>query len=131
MAGFLNNLSATQVGKGLWRLDQPLLYKSDKLNKIVAVPAGFVCDFESIGRWLTIGYVLFANTANRAGVVHDYLYRRNSEPRVKRVMADAVYREASLAAGNPRWQAYTKWLGVRAGGWGSYHKKSVTWKPEK
>lgn len=130
MAGFLNNLSATKIGKGLWRLDQPLMYQCDELDCVIAVPAGFVCDLESIGRWLTIWYILLAHTADRAGVVHDYLYRKDSVPEVSRKKADAVYREASLAADNHKWQAYSKWLGVRAGGRWSYHKKSINWEPE-
>lgn len=130
MAEFLNNLSATKIGKRTWQLNQPLLYRCDKLDRVIAVPAGFVCDFESIDRWLLLGYILLAHTADRAGVVHDYLYRYDSDPTVKQNTADAVYREASESVGNRKWQSYAKWLGVRLGGRWSYHKKSITWKPK-
>ena len=129
--GFLNNLSATKIGSSQWlRLDHPLMYQSEKLNRVIAVPAGFVCDKESIGRWLGVAYILLANTSERGGVLHDYLYRYDSEPSLTRAMADEIYREACLLAGNSKWKAYSKWLGVRLGGRWSYHKKSVTWKPE-
>jgi hypothetical protein len=66
---------------------------------------------------------------------------------VSRAQADAIYREISvisavqylLAEGKEptaiqmariHSQAWAKWAGVRAGGWRSYHKKSIHWKPD-
>ena len=145
MAGFLSSLSATQITDKVWRINLPLIYQSDLIKEEIVVPSGFCCDFESVPR-LPLVYAWLGHTSQRGGTVHDYLYRKDSYPRVSRAQADAIYREISvisavqylLAEGKEptaiqiariHSQAWSKWLGVRIGGAGSYHKKTVAWRP--
>jgi hypothetical protein len=131
MACFNSRLSASKVDSRIWCINLPLIYKSDLLDSEIVVPTRFHCDFESVDRLLLLGYVLFAHTGDEAGVIHDYLYRKDCEPRVSRAKADAIYREACLALGNSRFVAWSKWAGVRAGGWTAWKKKTTDWKPSR
>ena len=145
MAGFRSHLSATQLSDSIWRINLPLIYQSDIVKPEIIVPSGFCCDFESVPR-LPVVYMCLGHTSFRGGAVHDYLYRKDSYPRVSRAQADAIYREISvisavqyiLESGKEptaiqmariHSQAWSKWLGVRIGGAGSYHKKTVAWRP--
>lgn len=145
MAEFNSSLSCTQITDKVWRINLPLIYQSDLIKEEIVVPSGFCCDFESVPR-LPIVYMCLGHTSFRGGAVHDYLYRKDSYPRVSRAQADAIYREISvisavqylLAEGKEPTaiqmariysQAWIKWLGVRIGGAGSYHKKTVAWRP--
>lgn len=145
MAGFRSHLSATQLSDSIWRINLPLIYQSDIVKPEIIIPSGFCCDFESVPR-LPIVYMCLGHTSFRGGAVHDYLYRRDCEPMVTRAQADAIYREISvisavqyiLESGKEPTaiqmariysQAWSKWLGVRIGGAGSYHKKTVAWRP--
>jgi hypothetical protein len=145
MAGFRSHLSATQLSDSIWRINLPLIYQSDIVKPEIIIPSGFCCDFESVPR-LPVVYMCLGHTSQRGGTVHDYLYRRDCEPMVTRAKADAIYREISvisavqyiLESGKEptaiqiariHSQAWSKWLGVRIGGAGSYHKKTVAWRP--
>ena len=145
MAGFRSHLSATQLSDSIWRINLPLIYQSDIVKPEIIIPSGFCCDFESVPR-LPVVYMCLGHTSQRGGTVHDYLYRRDCEPMVTRAQADAIYREISvisavqyiLESGKEptaiqiariHSQAWSKWLGVRIGGAGSYHKKTVAWRP--
>ena len=79
------------VGSG-----SPLIYESDLVGRI-DVPAGFVCDLNSIPQ--PLWFVSPPSDYPEAGVVHDYLYATGSLPRRT---ADTLYREA---------------LGVLGSGW--------------
>jgi len=146
MAGFRSSLSATQLSDSIWRINLPLIYYSDIIKAEIVVPSGFCCDFESVPR-IPLIYACLGHTSQRGGTVHDYLYRRDCEPMVTRAQADAIYREISvisavqyiLESGKEptaiqmariHSQAWAKWAGVRAGGWRSYHKKSIHWGPD-
>jgi hypothetical protein len=145
MSHFDSHISASQITDKIWRLNMPLIYRSDLIKEEIVVPSGFCCDFESVPR-LPIVYMCLGHTSFRGGAVHDYLYRKDSYPRVSRAQADAIYREISvisavqyiLESGKEptaiqiariHSQAWSKWLGVRIGGAGSYHKKTVAWRP--
>jgi hypothetical protein len=145
MAEFNSSLSCTQITDKVWRINLPLIYQSDLIKEEIVVPSGFCCDFESVPR-LPIVYMCLGHTSFRGGAVHDYLYRSDCSPCVTRAQADAIYREISvisaieylLAEGKQPGkiqmariysQAWSKWLGVRIGGAGSYHKKTVAWRP--
>lgn len=107
------------------RLTAPFCYYSPIIARLITVPAGFECDRESIPR-IPFVYWMLGNSSNEAGVLHDYLYRKDSDPCVPRSIADDIYYEASCLDGNYRVQAYAKWLGVRLGGGPAYHKRKVT-----
>jgi len=113
----------------IWVLQKPLLYYSSLLKSLgkqpqVVVPEGFETDLASVPR-LPFLYALWGGRAHREGVVHDYLYRKDSMPPVGRSVADRVFLEAMDVRGKPwnvRWPMY---LGVRIGGWTAYHKRLV------
>lgn len=106
------------------RLTAPFCYYSPTISRLITVPAGFECDRESIPR-IPFVYWMLGNSSAEAGVLHDYLYRVDSEPIVSRAIADDIYYEASCLDGNYRAQAWFKWAGVRIGGASSYHKRKV------
>lgn len=103
--------------RGSARLLAPLVYSSDKLGRLVTVPAGFITDFASVPR-IPVAYLLAGGCARAAAVVHDWLYTTRE---VERDIADAVFREAAVCDGEPAWRAWMMWLGVRLGGSGPYN----------
>lgn len=102
---------------------ESLRYDSAIAGEIV-VPKGFVFDNESIPR-IPFLYAWIGRTSDRAGCVHDYLYRIMSRPKVDRKTADRVYREANKVRGISWIARNAKYIGVRFGGAGSYQKKTV------
>jgi hypothetical protein len=58
-------------------------------------------------------------------VLHDYLYRIDSEPIVEFSTANRVFLEAMKSRDKPWWVRWPMYLGVCAGGLASYHKKLV------
>uniref|UniRef100_A0A6M3IV19 DUF1353 domain-containing protein n=1 Tax=viral metagenome TaxID=1070528 RepID=A0A6M3IV19_9ZZZZ len=105
-------------------LNKPLGYYSSMLKLLITVQAGFETDLASVPR-LPITYWLWGGRAHREGVLHDYLYRVDSIPVVKRSVADKVFLEAMKSRGKPRRVRWPMYLGVRLGGWTAYHKKCV------
>ena len=76
----------------------------------LVVPAGFICDLNSIPRFLW-----WASTPTdypEAGTVHDYLY----DQQVGQKLADDVYREVLLQSGMSIARARMRWLALRAVG---------------
>jgi hypothetical protein len=98
-------------GRGTWRLLAPLLYDSALAGMLVA-PTGFVTDLASVPR-APFAYLLAGGIGHAAAVIHDWLYCCH---RLTRARADAVFYEALLALGVPRWRAWLMWAGVRIGG---------------
>lgn len=125
MAKFLTELDlhCKPTNEKVWILDSTLVYYSDLLGEIY-VPAGFETDLASVPR-LPLVYVMWGNRAHREAVVHDYLYRVNSNPVVTRAQADAVFKEAMKATGKPAKIWLPMWLGVRIGSMPYFHKKRV------
>lgn len=122
---FVTHLKYEEIpDSNIIRLTAPFAYYSPILCRLITIPEGFECDRESIPR-IPFVYMFLGNTSAEAGVIHDYLYRKDSEPIVSRSIADDIYYEASCLDGNFRIQAWLKWAGVRVGGFSSYHKKGV------
>lgn len=128
MSAFLNNLNVSmQVaadgtdlknrdGAQLWVLEEDFIYSSDVLGGVVIVPAGFVTDFSSVPR-LPLVHMVLADMAQRAAVVHDYLY---STAVYTRKQADDVLMEAMTISGIPWAKRQAIYLGVRVGGASHY-----------
>ena len=110
--------------ESFWILNKPLFYKSAYLNTVICVPTGFETDFASVPR-IPIVYACFGDRAHHEAVIHDALYRIDSSPVVSREDADKVFLEAMKVRGKPKWIRWSMYLGVRLGGFGSYHKKKV------
>lgn len=68
------------------RIHKPFKYFSEILNKEIEIPAGFICDYESVP--------LIKATSKRGGVVHDYFCRKDSIPVVTKQQAASLYLEA-------------------------------------
>jgi len=96
-----------------WELDEPLVYSSERINRVVTVPRGFKTDFASVPR-LPFAFMLFGDRAQEEAVVHDFLYRTGL---CSRRDADAVFLEAMKLRGKGWWIRYPMWLGVRSFGW--------------
>lgn len=112
MSRFLTPLRAEKCGH-FWTILQPLIYESDLAQKVFIVPEGTVTDFASVPR-IPLAFLLAGDEAHEAAVVHDYLYSKGI---VTRSMADAIFREAMGAMGEPAWRSALMWAGVRMGGW--------------
>lgn len=119
MSRFISSLRAEKCAGDGWRLLHPLVYQSDVAQTTIVVPEGFETDFASVPR-LPLAYLLTAESAHQAAVVHDYLYGTQE---VDRQTADAVFLEAMRASGEPAWRARLMYWGVRLGGgiaWNSH-----------
>lgn len=120
MSKFLSSLETEEIsdsensGRGSWKLMSDLLYQSDIAKMVIKVPAGFITDYASVPR-LPIVFLFCGDTASKAAVIHDYLYRSGILPRN---VCDAVLREAAVCDNVPKWRAFLLWSGVRMfGGW--------------
>jgi len=98
------------------RFLRPYRFKSHILDTVIVVPAGFVCDRESIP--------LIRGTSIRGGYIHDYLCRIDSIPVVTKKQAADVYLEVMKYRGNPWARRYAKYWAVRLAG-GYFHKLKV------
>lgn len=120
MGAFSTPLQVTKYATGRWRLLNSLVYHADLTERTYVVPAGFVTDFASVPR-LPLAYLLAGDTAHRAAVVHDYLYRYAIEPRKS---ADRVFCEAMADSGVPGWRRTLMYGAVRAFGGGAYDREA-------
>jgi len=107
----------------IYVLRSRLVYMSDIAGMII-VPAGFQTDLASVPR-LPFTYAFFGGRAHREAVLHDYLYRTDSNPNVSFMDANRVFFEAMATRGKPAYISYPMFWGVCAGGLPSYHKREV------
>jgi len=119
---FLNALVVEQVDDDDWRLVRPLVYYSASLDRVIAVPDGFVTDFASVPR-LPFIYWYTGGKAEAPAVIHDWLYRSGTQD-VTREQADAVLAEAMESQGFWKFRSWMMWAGVRLGGHWAYQKRS-------
>lgn len=81
---------------------------------VVTIPAGFVCDLNSMPRFLW-----WASTPTdypQAGATHDFLY----DQQVGQALADAVYREILIALGMSSFRANARYRALRVFGGVAY-----------
>ena len=124
MSRFLNQLHASLKDDKIWILDYPLFYYSDILQEIVKIPKGFETDLASVPR-VPFVYWFWGGKAHREAILHDYLYRLDSDPVVSFKDANKIFLEAMKARQKSRCVRWPMYLGVCFGGIGSYHKKYV------
>ena len=124
--GFLNELKVELIGekdgRAVWRLLDHLFYRRG--DKIICCPYLLETDCASVPR-LPVIYTLFGDRAHKSAILHDYLYRADAYPLLKRSECDLIFKEAMISTGKPWRIYYPMWLGVRLGGGGSYHKRRV------
>lgn len=98
------------------RLEKPLVYYSELLQREVTVPAGFVTDYASVPR-LPLAYLITGGKGKRAACLHDWLY---SGAAADRKSADRVFAEALRACGYGIVTEGLMYAGVRIGGGSHY-----------
>ena len=125
MAGFLTELYVRCEDDRFWQLYSTLRYASDILGCIVSIPSWFRTDFASVPR-VPVAFWFWGDRAHREAVLHDYLYRIDSDPVVARSVADRVFLESMISRGKGRGVRWPMYLGVRIGGGSAYHRKRVT-----
>ena len=125
MGKFITELDASlKPGTdNVWVLNSPLVYKSDLVGRIKA-HAGFETDFASVPR-IPVVYSLWGARAHREAVIHDYLFRKDSDPLVGFMAANRVFLEAMEARGKPWGIRYPMFWGVCIGAYGCFHKRVV------
>jgi len=104
---FLGPLRREHLSDRWDRLLTPLPYSFGK--ELVVVPEGFVCDGPSVPRLPFAYLVCGGGVGEKAGVLHDYLYREGY-PRKK---ADGIFLDALDACGVPSWQRWPMYWAVR------------------
>jgi len=126
-AGFLNNMVNEELGeykgKTIYRLKENLYFRRED-GSLILIPAGFQTDLASVPR-LPFIYTAWGNRSHREAVLHDWLYRLDSDPLVSRLEADDYFRLAMISRHQPWRIYYPMFLGVRAFGWTAYHKLKV------
>jgi hypothetical protein len=122
---FITKLTATKIGtyqgRGLWQLNEPIVYISAILKDTLAVPSGFVTDFASVPRIPGIWWIA-GGLADEAAALHDWLYNQKL---VDRKIADKIFLEAMKASGVSWWRRNLMYAAVRALGWRHYGKEKV------
>jgi Protein of unknown function (DUF1353) len=127
MSAFLTPLRFEDDGGFPFTLTDELRYRCDveRLRVVIVVKAGFKTDLASIPRalWNILPPV---GKYDAAAVLHDCLYQLGGVPylygTITRAEADAVLLEAMGVLGVSRWQRWTIYAGVRAGGWKVWNK---------
>jgi hypothetical protein len=72
-----------------------------------------------------VAYTLFGDRAHREAVIHDYLFRKDSIPKVSFMDANIVFLEAMTLRGKSKFVRYSMFLGVCLGSIFCFHKKKV------
>lgn len=121
---FLTELIGKQITDDIFEHTEPLLYRSAILKCTIKIPVGFRNDKASVPR-IPIIYELYGNKAHHEGTLHDYLFRKDSDPVVTFMQANRVFLEAMKARGKSFFVRQSMFMGVCLGGYFSYHKKSV------
>lgn len=125
MAKFLTELDTHLVkGDRIWELDAPLVYESDLLKCTITVPATFQTDFASVPR-VPIVYWFWGGRCHREAVIHDYLFRSDSIPVVKWMVANDVFLEAMKARQKSLGVRYPMYWGVCVGSCNLFHVRRV------
>ena len=129
MGKFLSELEirCCQENENYWILYSPLVYESDILG-IITIKAGFVTDLASTRHIPGVSFI-WGSTCHREACIHDYLYRIDSKPVVSFSLANSIFAEAMESRGKSGWVRWPMFWGVWIGGYFSYHKRYVDWKP--
>lgn len=126
MIGFKNILDATEIGtfggRSVWKLNEPLIFILNE-NEII-VPKDFETDLASVPR-VPIVFMMWGDRAHREAILHDYLYRIDSVPAVKKDDADWYFREAMISRGQSYLIYQPMYLAVSAFGSSSFHRMNV------
>lgn len=123
MSEYLSELHTCHITDKIYRLDTPLIYKSDLVG-IVEVPAGFYTDLASVPR-VPILWWFYGDRAHKSAVIHDYLFCIDAKPEVSWMMANRVFLEAMETGGHWFYVRYPMFAGVVIGSRLCWHKRKV------
>jgi hypothetical protein len=140
---FSPNFAYRPLWGGVIRQIETIEYVDEDRNLFVIIKKGFECDGSSVP---SICWSLLSKKANwvstsKEGVLHDYLYRKDSRIYVRntlgvgipmaptRMLSDLIFKEALLLSDDlTEWDAKKMWTGVRLFGRSSWHQRDVNWK---
>ena len=108
---FLSALCLTPADEpGWWRLTASFACRIEEQPEgtMVIMPLDFVTDLATVPR-LPLAWLIAGGVANRAAVLHDWLYFR----RYRRQWADAVFYAAMREEGVSLWRRWIMWASVR------------------
>lgn len=118
MIGFQDHLRMEEIGENngrpVYRLLEDLVFV-DCNSTTITIPAGFVTDLASVPR-VPLAYMMWGDRAHRPAVLHDYLYRSDSNPKVTKEVADQYFKKAMVLT-DVKWIIYypmylaVKWFG--------------------
>lgn len=118
----LHTIWDDQLGERLFFACHELAFDIDGYE--TTIPAGFLSDGLSIPRW---AQPLINTSASPqfivAGIYHDYLYKVWPNKKITRKEADILFLKVMKGLGVGFWRRRTIYLGVRAGGFTSWHKR--------
>ena len=120
---FQENPVLETINDKVSELHEDFVYYSEKLERFIVVPSGFQTDFASILR-IPIIYLLFANRAKKAAIIHDFLYRKDGL-NVSKEIADKIFLEAMKASKINIIVRYCMYGGVIIFGHHGYHNKKI------
>lgn len=103
---FLRQPRLDYIGRGQWRLVDAFVCLG------YTVPAGFVCDLDSVPR-IPVIYARYKGRTVAAAVLHDFFYKRQVVTREK---ADRLFLAAMALEGVPIRYCIVIHLAVRVGG---------------
>lgn len=99
-----------------FKLDAPFMIQVN--TRIYTVPKGFITDLASTPRLLWPLYAPNDTRTIRPAILHDYMYRCDTN--TTRLEADAIFYYALLNQGVGKWTARKYYWGVRLFGFSSY-----------
>lgn len=120
-------ITEEMIGGNFSRVYLVFKYYSKILDCVLEIPINFFCDYESVP--------IIKGSSKLAGVIHDYLCRKDSIPNVSKQKAASVYLEAQACLDKLRnksffskinrfFRRHIKTLTVRVA-WGYFHKHKV------
>lgn len=121
---FQTELISKSIDDKVSEIYEDFVYYSEILERFIIVPTTFQTDFASVLR-LPLLYLFFGNTAKKAAVIHDFLYRKDNGLNVSKKIADEIFYEAMKASGVAQWRRHPMYWGVSVFGERSFHKKYV------
>jgi hypothetical protein len=129
---FLTPVRLEPVGFDQWRVHGEVLVRSDLLREagfgeILEIEDRFICDLDSIPRWVPVLYALLKGRAVKEAVPHDKVYRSSGIPRA---LGDRLMYELMVSEKKERWVRNSIYGGLRAFGWTAYRRKNPDEQPE-
>lgn len=119
---FLTELTTKHLRGDNWEVTTALAYMSHDQDALIVVEKGFKTDYASIPGFLLSLFGRPSGDMVEPSVVHDWIYAGREHIRFTRSQADLIFREGLKDKGVGFFKRQCLYLGVRAGGVGSWKK---------